>query len=303
MSPKEIWSNEAQERYVLAILPEKLDEFKEICEREKAPFAVVGHATTEKSIIVKDGTEEVMNMTVADLLEAKVLTRISATSKRMESLLPLNFEEMPLQESFERILKNPTVADKTWLINIGDRTVGGLTARDQMVGPWQVPVADVAVTLRDHMGFKGEAMATGERPPLSIMNPKAAARMALGECITNMLAANIRSLEEMKFSGNWMAAMKNEGEKAKLYEAVQAISELCIGLGVAIPVGKDSLSMETAWTESGEKKTVTSPVSPIISGFAPVEDVRKTLTPELKRVQGETELLLIDLGKGKNRLG
>lgn len=285
MSPKEIWSNEAQERYVLAILPENLATFQEICSRERAPFAVVGHATEEKNIIVKDGGEEVMNMTVADLLEAKVLTQISAVRSQVETCLPLDLEKMPIAESFERILRNPTVADKTWLINIGDRTVGGLTARDQMVGPWQVPVADVAVTLRDHVGFVGEAMATGERTPLSLMNPQAAARMALGEAITNLLAADIRSLEEMKFSGNWMAAMKNEGEKAKLYDAVHAISEFCIALGVSIPVGKDSLSMETTWTEDGEKKTVTSPVSPVVSGFAPVEDVRKTLTPELKRNQ------------------
>lgn len=210
MSPKEIWSNEAQERYVLAILPENIESFKSICEREKAPFAVVGYATEEKNIIVKDGAEEVMNMTVADLLEAKVLTRISATRDKVDSFLPLDFEAMPIDESCKRILRNPTVADKTWLIDIGDRTVGGLTARDQKVGPWQVPVADVAVTLRDHIGFAGEAMATGERTPLSIMNPEAAARMALGEAITNILAANIRSLEEMKFSGNWMAAVKND---------------------------------------------------------------------------------------------
>ncbi len=303
MSPREIWSNEAQERYVLAILPEKLAEFKAICKRERAPFAVVGYATEEKNIIVNDGDTEVMNMTVADLLEAKVLTHITATRQKIEGLLPLNLEDMPLSISFELILKNPTVADKTWLINIGDRTVGWLTARDQMVWPWQVPVADVAVTLRDHIGFAGEAMATGERTPLSIMNPEAAARMALGEAITNMLAADIRSLEEMKFSGNWMAAMKNEGEKTKLYDAVVAISELCKTIGVAIPVGKDSLSMETTWSENGERQTVTSPVSPIITGFAPVNDVRKTLTPELKRGRWSTELLLLDLGRWRNRLG
>lgn len=210
MSPREIWSNEAQERYVLAISPEDFPKFQAICERERAPCAIVGYATEEKNIIIKDREVEVMNMTIKDLLEAKVLTHITATRVKTEALLSLDIEAMPLLESSQRVLCHPTVADKTWLINIGDRTVGGLTARDQMVGPWQVPVADVGVTLRDHIGFAGEAMAIGERAPLSILNPQAAARMSLGEAITNMLAADIRSLEEMKFSGNWMAAMKNE---------------------------------------------------------------------------------------------
>ncbi len=302
MSPREIWSNESQERYVLAIPSEMMERFEAICAREKAPFAVVWVATEEKNIIVKDGASEVMNMTVEDLLEAKVLTQINATRQKVEWILPLNFNTIGFQESIKRILLHPAVADKTWLINIWDRTVGWLTHRDQMVGPWQVPVADVAVTLRDHIGYAWEALTTGERTPLSIIHPEAAARMAVGEVITNILASAIRSLEELKLSGNWMASMKDEREKTKLYDAVQAISDFCIALGIAIPVGKDSLSMKTQWKEGDKDKSVTSPVSPVITGMAPVVDVRKTLTPELKRDQWDTKLFLVDLGKWKNRM-
>lgn len=307
MSPREIWSNESQERYVLAILPGMMIKFKEICAREKAPYAIVWVATEDQNIIVKDGESEVMNMKVEDLLKAKVLTQINATRQKVMWILPLNLESIDLQESLRRILFNPTVADKTWLIKLGDRTVGGLTHRDQMVGPWQVPVADVAVTLRDHIWYAWEAFTMWERPPLSIINPEAAARMAVGEVLTNIFATAIRSLDELKLSGNWMASMKDGGEKTKLYDAVQAISEFCIALGIAIPVGKDSLSMKTEWKERQEweeiEKSVTSPVSPVITGMAPVEDVRKTLTPELQRNQWETELFLLDLGRWKNRMG
>jgi phosphoribosylformylglycinamidine synthase len=302
MSPREIWSNESQERYVLAIPPEMMAKFEEICAREKAPYAIVWAAIEERNIIVRDGESEVMNMTVGDLLEAKVLTEISATRQKVTWLLPLDLNKISLKDSIQRILQHPAVADKTWLINIGDRTVGGLTHRDQMVGPWQVPVADVAITLRDHIGYAGEAFTTGERTPLSIINPEAAARMAVGEVFTNILATQIRNIDELKLSGNWMASMKDEREKTKLYDAVEAISKLCIELGIAIPVGKDSLSMKTQWKEGEVERSVTSSVSPIITGMAPVEDVRKTLTPELQRDQWDTELFLIDLGKWKNRM-
>jgi phosphoribosylformylglycinamidine synthase len=209
-----------------------------------------------------------------------------------------------IREALYRVLRLPTVADKTFLISIGDRTVGGMTARDQMVGPWQVPVADVAVTL---MGFNtncGEAMAMGERTPLAVLNPEASGRMALGEAITNIAAASIAKLGDVKLSANWMAAAGHPGEDAALFDTVHAVAmELCPQLGISIPVGKDSLSMKTSWSEGGARKEVVAPLSLIISAFAPVSDARKTLTPQLRTDCGDTDLLLIDLGRGRNRLG
>jgi phosphoribosylformylglycinamidine synthase len=306
MSPKEIWSNEAQERYVLAIAPASLPAFRAICERERCPFAVLGTATAGHDLLVHDGVFD--NAPVHLPLEV-LLGKPPRMQRdvRTRPVRPPRFGlfAIDLKEAAYRVLRHPAVADKSFLITIGDRSVGGLTARDQFVGPWQVPVADCAVTLMGFNTLQGEAMAMGERTPLAMIDAPASGRMAVGESITNIAAADIDDIGRIKLSANWMAAAGFPGEDARLFETVKAVGmELCPALGVSIPVGKDSLSMKTAWSEGGEAKQVVAPVSLIVSAFAPVADADATLTPRLRVERDvETELVLIDLGRGKNRLG
>ena len=305
MSPREIWSNEAQERYVLAIAPRSLDRFDAICRRERCPYAVVGNATGDERLRVEDpyfGNVPV-DMSLAALLgRPPRMTREVARRKRR--LEPLMLERMELREACRRVLRAATVASKNFLITIGDRTVGGLCARDPLVGPWQVPVADCAATLLGFQGHNGEAYAMGERTPLALIDAPASGRMAVGEALTNIAAAPIGGIGRVKLSANWMAAAGYPGEDAALYDTVRAVGlELCPKLGVSIPVGKDSLSMRTTWSEAGEQREVVSPVSLIVSAFAPCEDVRRVLTPQLITDAGATDLILIDLGRGRNRLG
>ena len=314
MSPAEIWCNESQERYVLAIDSKDLDLLTALCERERCPFAVIGEATTERQLQLSDskeatGTDAAMPIDMPMEVLLGKPPRMHRDVQRVEQNFDeLNVTDADLAQCIAWVLQQPTVASKSFLITIGDRTVGGLNARDPFVGPWQVPVADCAVTLMDYKGYRGEAMSMGERTPLAVINAPAAAKMAVGEAITNLLAADIRRLEDVKLSANWMAACGSPGEDAKLYDSVAAIGmELCPALGISIPVGKDSLSMATAWKEGGQSKAVVSPVSLIISAFASVQDVRKTSTPllVLKDAAGqpiETELILIDLGRSQNRM-
>ncbi len=305
MSPREIWSNESQERYVLAIAPESLPVFRAFCERERCPFAVLGTATDDGRLQVTDSHfgNHAVDMDMQVLLgKPPKMTRDVST--RAIHLPPFEVADIDLAEAALRVLRMPAVASKSFLITIGDRSVGGLTARDQMVGPWQTPVADVAVTAMSFHGYKGDAFAMGERTPLACVSPAASGRMAVGESITNLLAADVAKIGDIKLSANWMAACGQRGEDARLFETVKAVSEFCIGADLSIPVGKDSLSMRTTWKEGEEAKAVTSPLSMISTAFAPVQDIRKTLTPQLKIEEGvETELVLIDLGKGKHRLG
>jgi len=308
LAPKEIWSNESQERYVMAIAPESLAEFTAFCERERCPFAVIGTATEERQLVLEDtavasGDQKFpVDMPMNVLLgKPPKMHRDVATVQR--ELPPMDLTGVPLENAVIDVLAHPTVASKRFLITIGDRAVGGLTHRDQMVGPWQVPVADVAVTLADYRGFKGEAMAMGERTPLASINAPASGRMAVAEAITNMLAAPIE-LSKVKMSANWMAACGEPGEDAALYATVKAVGmELCPQLDISIPVGKDSLSMRTQWNEGGQVKKVTSPVSLIITGFASIDDVRGTLTPQLDASEDDSTLVLVDLGRGKMRMG
>ena len=304
MSPMQIWCNEAQERYVLAIRPESLSLFQAICERERCPFAVVGKALAEPQLIVMDegSPTHPANMPLPVLL-GKPPKMVRDVKRIHLNPAPLDKTGMQLQEAARRVLCLPTVANKSFLITIGDRSVGGQTTRDQMVGPWQVPVADVAVTTMGFQTYSGEAFALGERTPLAVINAAGSARMAVGEAITNLAAAAITGLETVRLSANWMAAAGHPGEDAALYDAVDAVAmELCPALGISIPVGKDSLSMKTAWYDD-QPKEVVAPLSLIISAFAKVSDVRRTLTPQLRTDKNETELILIDLGNGKNRLG
>ncbi len=301
LAPKEIWCNESQERYVMAVAPEALPIFRAMCERERCPFAVVGVATAEKELILEDGPggERSIAMPMDVLLgkPPKMLREV----QRIERTVPrLDLNDVALEKVAFDVLRHPTVASKRFLITIGDRTVGGLSSRDPMVGPWQVPVADCAVTLADFSGFRGEAMSLGERTPLAVLDAPASGRMAVGEAITNLLAAPLE-LARVKLSCNWMAACGEPGEDAALYDTVRAVGmELCPALGIGVPVGKDSLSMRTRWREGGEAKQVTAPVSLIVTAFATLADVRATLTPQLQ--PGDTTLVLIDLGQGKNRL-
>lgn len=308
LAPKEIWSNESQERYVLAIAPESLAQFTAFCERERCPFAVIGTATEERELVLEDtavasGDQKFpVNMPMNVLLGKP--PKMHKDVKTVERELPaIDLTGVPLEKAVIEVLAHPTVASKRFLITIGDRAVGGMTHRDQMVGPWQVPVADVAVTLADFQGFKGEAMAMGERTPLAAINAPASGRMAVAEAITNMLAAPIE-LSKIKMSANWMAACGEAGEDAALYATVKAVGmELCPALNISIPVGKDSLSMRTQWNDNGVTKKVTSPVSLIITGFASIDDVRSTLTPQLDATEDDTTLVLIDLSRGKMRMG
>jgi phosphoribosylformylglycinamidine synthase len=305
MSPLEIWCNEAQERYVLGLHPERLEAFAALCARERCPYAVVGQASDDGRLVVSDQRfgDNPVDMPLSVLLgKPPKLTRDVARG----SFEPEVFDSSKLQltEAVERLLRLPTVADKTFLISIGDRTVGGMSVRDQMVGRFQVPVADAAVTASAYDTYTGEAMAMGERTPIALLSAAASARMAVGEAITNIASAPIAAISRIKLSANWMAAASHPGEDARLFEAVRAIGmELCPALGISIPVGKDSLSMRTVWEEGGQRRAVIAPLSVIISAFAPVTDVRRTLTPELQRDAGPTRLLLVDLGRGKNRLG
>ncbi len=304
MSPAEIWSNEAQERYVLAIPPSRLPEFAAICARERCPFAVVGTAADDNRLIVSDRHfgDCPVDMDMEALL-GKPPRMIREATHEPLSGVPFDPAAVTLKDAAYRVLRLPAVADKTFLISIGDRSVGGLTARDQMVGPWQIPVADAAVTTMGFATLRGEAMALGERTPLAVLDAPASGRMAVGEALTNIACARIDKLGDVKLSANWMAAAGFPGEDARLFDTVRAVSDLCQRIGVSIPVGKDSLSMRTSWKDHGEKKQVVAPLSLIVSAFAPVADARRTLTPQLK-VDGEaTDLLLIDLGEGRNRLG
>jgi phosphoribosylformylglycinamidine synthase len=308
MAPKEIWSNESQERYVLAIAPESLEQFKAFCERERCPFAVIGTATEERQLVLHDPAATADHQKLPVDMPMNVLLGKPPKMHRdvktvVREFAPMDLTGVPLQKAVIDVLAHPTVASKRFLITIGDRTVGGLSHRDQMVGPWQVPVADCAVTLADYKGFAGEAMSMGERTPLAAINAPASGRMAVAEAITNLLAAPIE-LPRVKLSANWMAACGEPGEDAALYETVKAVGmELCPALGISIPVGKDSLSMRTQWSEGSEKKKVTSPVSLIVSAFASLADVRGTLTPQLNATEADTTLVLIDLGKGQSRMG
>ena len=305
MSPREIWSNEAQERYVLAIAAERLAEFQALCTRERCPQAVLGVTTEVQQLVVNDG---LLGQPPVDLPLNMLLGKPPRMTRDVVHLSPqrepLNRAGITLTEAVRRVLRFPTVADKQFLITIGDRSVGGLVCRDQLVGPWQVAVADVAVTTSSYCDFTGEAMAIGERPPLALLNGPASARMAVGEAITNIAAARIEHLADIRLSANWMAAAGAPGEDALLYDTVAALGlELCPALDLAIPVGKDSLSMRTLWSQDGETRSVTAPLSVIISAFAPVSDIRATLTPQLQREPSPSELILIDLGRGQQRLG
>ena len=304
MSPLEIWCNESQERYVIALDPAGLDKFDAFCRRERCPYAVIGHITEKSDLKVeRPGEDDAVNMPMEVLLGKA--PRMHRNVKHEDKVLTAFVEEgIELEAAAYDVMRHPTVGSKSFLITIGDRSVGGLTARDQMVGPWQVPVADCAVTTLGFTTQRGEAMAVGERTPLAVINSAAASRMAIGEAVTNIAAADIE-LARVKLSANWMAACGAPGEDARLFDAVKAASEFCIGLGISIPVGKDSLSMRTSWTDAGEKKTVTSPVSLIVSAAAPVTNAMLTLTPEIKKtpVLEDSMLVLVDLGLGKNRMG
>ncbi len=303
LSPKEIWSNESQERYVLAIDPASLDQFQFFCERERCPFAVVGVASGERQLVVSQAPHPTPVDMPLDVLLGKPPKMLRDVKRVQRQSPPLDLSNIQLQDAVIQVLSHPTVASKRFLVTIGDRTVGGLTHRDQMVGPWQVPVADCAVTLADFKGVAGEAMSLGERTPLAAINAPASGRMAVAEAITNLLAAPIE-LGKVKLSANWMAACGEAGEDAALFDAVQAVGmELCPALGISIPVGKDSLSMRTRWQDQGQTKQVTSPVSLIITAFASVDDVRGSLTPQLNANLADTSLILIDLGKGQQRMG
>ena len=303
MSPLQIWCNESQERYVLSVLPEDLDKFRAICERERCPFAVVGTATDDGRLQVRD---ELFGNSPVDLPLNVLLGKPPKTTRTDETqkqpAQAFSAAQYDLKESAYRVLRLPAVAAKNFLITIGDRTVGGMTHRDQMVGAWQTPVADCAVTLMGFNTHRGEAMSMGEKPALALFDAPASGRMCVGEALTNIAATHIGALGNIKLSANWMAACGVKGEDEKLYRTVDAVSQLCQSLGVSIPVGKDSLSMKTVWQENGAQKSVVSPLSLIISAFAPVQDVRKTVTPDIKPV-ADSVLLLVDLGFGKARMG
>ena len=304
MSPLEIWCNESQERYVMAVPADRLKTFEDICARERCPFAVVGEATAEKDLVLDDPHFENRPIDLPlDVLLGKPpkMHRIETSLQRPRQ--PLDLANCILAEAAKRVLGHPTVADKTFLISIGDRTVTGLICRDQMVGPWQVPVADCAVTAASFDVNTGEAMSIGERTPVAVNDAAASARLAVGEALTNLAAAPIGDLGKVNLSANWMAAPAVPGDAADLYAAVKAVGlELCPDLGITIPVGKDSMSMSTAWSDNGTDHRVTAPTSLIVSAFAPVQDIRLSVTPQLAN-DGDAELLLIDLGRGQNRLG
>ncbi len=318
MSPMQIWCNEAQERYVVAVDAGRLPAFEALCERERCPVAVIGHATPQPRLVVEDSyfrdiagpaadaqrAARPIDMDMALLLgkPPRMLRDVRRVRRRGSAF---STSRIDIADAAQRVLRLPGVAHKGFLITIGDRSVSGLVCRDQMVGPWQVPVADVAVTASGYRGHTGEAMAVGERAPVALIDPAASGRMAVAEALTNIAAARIEKLPDVKLSANWMAAAGHPGEDAALYDTVRAVAEeLCPALGISIPVGKDSMSMKTVWRDAeGAEHAVTAPLSLVVSAFAPVTDVRKTLTPQLRTDCGETDLILIDLGKGRNRLG
>jgi phosphoribosylformylglycinamidine synthase len=305
MAPMAIWCNESQERYVLAIRPEDMERFAAICERERAPFAVIGEATAEQRLILGDGhfDNSPIDMPLEVLL-GKPPKMLREVSHKPFTKRAFDTGKIAVKEAVYRLMQLPTIADKTFLITIGDRSVTGLVNRDQMVGPWQVPVADCGVTASSYDSYSGEAMAMGERTPVALVDHAASARMAVGEAITNLAAAKVDRIGDIVLSANWMAPAGHPGEDAGLFDAVKAVGmELCPALGIAIPVGKDSMSMKTVWSDEQGDKSVTAPLSLIITAFAPVSDIRRTLTPQLRTDKGDSDLLLIDLGKGRNRLG
>jgi phosphoribosylformylglycinamidine synthase len=305
MSPMEIWCNEAQERYVLAVAPERLQEFRSICERERCPWAVVGEAIEDPQLVVGDGYFDDSPADLPlELLLGKPPKMVRDVHHRPFHKPELDLSGIDLHEAALRVLRLPAVGDKTFLVTIGDRSVGGLVVRDPMVGPWQVPVADTAVTATDYRGYTGEAMALGERPPIALVDAAASGRMAVGEAVTNIAAARIGALADVRLSANWMAAAGHPGEDAALFDTVRAVAlELCPALGIVIPVGKDSLSMKTVWEQGGERREMLAPLSLNVTAFAKVTDVRGTLTPQLRSDGLDTDLVLVDLGKGRNRLG
>jgi phosphoribosylformylglycinamidine synthase len=306
MSPLEIWCNEAQERYLLLLRPEHLAAFEAVARRERCPYAVIGVITDDGQLEVADPLlgEAPVRMPIEVLLGKPPRMRREVASVPAPALRADEFAGLNLRDACYRVLRLPAVADKTFLITIGDRTVGGLVSRDQFVGPWQVPVADAGVTLTDYVHHTGEALAMGERTPVALLDAAASARLAVGEAVTNLLCADVARLGDVRLSANWMAACGEPGEDAALYAAVRAVGEqLCPALGIAIPVGKDSLSMKTAWQQDGQARSVVAPLSLIVSAFAPVGDVRRTLTPVLRLDAGPTSLLLVDFGESRNRLG
>ncbi len=304
MSPMGIWCNEAQERYVLIVAEDRLPEFEAMCRRERCPVSVIGELTDDGRLVV---TDRVLDDTPIDMPMQMLLGNPPKMIRDVASVpsaaADFDFDGIRLEEALRRVLRFPAVADKSFLIHIGDRTVGGLSVRDQLVGPWQVPVSDMAITASDYVGYTGEAMAMGERTPLAVLNAPASGRMAVAEAITNIAAAAIDGIGDIRLSANWMAAANHPGEDAKLYETVTAVSEFCRALGIAIPVGKDSLSMRARWQDGDDEYQVVAPVSLIVSAFAPVTDVRRHLTPQLRRTDEPSYLLLFDLGDGRNRLG
>ena len=305
MSPMAIWCNEAQERYVLIIAAERCAEFATICERERCPHAIIGSLTNDQRLVVSDRDfgNRVIDMPMAMLLgKPPKMTRVVSRIQSEPSTLDLSGIE--LEDAAMRVLGFPAVADKSFLIHIGDRTVGGLSVRDQLIGPWQVPVSDVAITASGFESSTGEAMSMGERTPLAVLNAPASGRMAVAEAVTNIAAAAIGDIGDIRLSANWMAAAGHPGEDANLFDTVKAVgSELCRELGIAIPVGKDSLSMRARWEDENGEHHVVAPVSLIVTAFAPVTDVRRHLTPQLQKISGPSRLLLIDLSEGANRLG
>jgi len=309
MSPREIWSNESQERYVLAIAPQQREVFAALCARERCPFAVVGVATQEQVLRVHDRlhADDPAQALPVDLPLDVLLGKPPRLHRRVQRVAvqgdALDLGDVDLPQACMAVLRHPTVASKRFLITIGDRTVGGLSHRDPMVGPWQVPVADCAVTLADYQGYRGEAMSIGERAPVAVLNPAASGRLAVAEAVLNLLAAPVQRLGDIKLSCNWMAACGQPGQDAALYDTVRAIGlELCPALGISVPVGKDSLSMHTRWEEAGQPRSVTAPVSLVVSAFAVLPDVRGTLTPQL-RTNAPSSLILVDLAHGRRRLG
>ncbi|CAM3029482.1 phosphoribosylformylglycinamidine synthase [Vibrio rarus] len=305
MSPLAIWCNESQERYVMAVADEHMATFDAICKRERAPYAVVGIATEERQLTLEDSH---FDNTPIDMPMDVLLGKTPKMFRDVKTLKvdspAIDREGIELNEAVDRVLRLPTVAEKTFLITIGDRSVTGLVARDQMVGPWQVPVANCAVTAASYDSYHGESMSMGERTPVALLDFGASARLAVGESLTNIACSDIGDIKRIKLSANWMSPAGHPGEDAGLYEAVKAVGEeLCPALGLTIPVGKDSMSMKTKWNENGEDKEVTSPLSLVITAFGRVEDVRKTVTPQLRTDKGESSLVLVDLGNGKNRMG
>ncbi|GEA49308.1 phosphoribosylformylglycinamidine synthase [Vibrio inusitatus NBRC 102082] len=305
MSPLAIWCNESQERYVMAVSDENMATFDAICKRERAPYAVVGIATEERQLTLEDSH---FDNTPIDMPMDVLLGKTPKMYRDVKTLKvdspAINRDGIELNEALDRVLRLPTVAEKTFLITIGDRSVTGLVARDQMVGPWQVPVANCAVTAASYDTYHGESMSMGERTPVALLDFGASARLAVGESLTNIAGTDIGDIKRIKLSANWMSPAGHPGEDAGLYEAVKAVGEeLCPALGLTIPVGKDSMSMKTKWNENGEDKEVTSPLSLVITAFGRVEDVRKTVTPQLRTDKGESSLVLVDLGNGKNRMG